>query len=146
MRTPTSASEDDAHGAEKIGLSRYSDFFRQNRPRAEVLCPDYPPIRQPFPTDFDFSKFRGTAAFPGSAHGRSVLRGDTMLLPGRFVSKGEIKKTLAQDGFAVVWGHIEYIDVFKSPHHAEFCITVNPSPDGSDFSLNLLKSECNTSE
>jgi hypothetical protein len=69
-----------------------------------------------------------------------------MLLPSRFVSKDEIKKTLAQDGFAVVWGHIEYIDVFKSPHHAEFCVTVNPSPDGSDFSLNLLKSECNTSE
>jgi hypothetical protein len=63
---------------------------------------------KPFPADFDFSKFRGTAAFPGSAPGRSVVRGDTMLLPSRFISKDEIKKTLAQDGFAVVWGHIEY--------------------------------------
>jgi hypothetical protein len=62
-----------------------------------------------------------------------------MLLPSRFVSKDEIKKNLAQDGFAVVWGHIEYIDVFKSPHHAEFCVTVNPSPDGSDFFVESSK-------
>jgi hypothetical protein len=29
MRPPTSASEDHAHGAEKNGLSRYSDFFNR---------------------------------------------------------------------------------------------------------------------
>ena len=36
MRYPTSASEDRAYGAEKIGSSRYSDFFNLNRPISDI--------------------------------------------------------------------------------------------------------------
>ena len=37
-RSPASASENRAHGAEKIGPRRYSDFFNKNRSPTEVRC------------------------------------------------------------------------------------------------------------
>ena len=40
MRPPASASENRTHDAEKIGLSRYSDFF--NRIGPEVTFSDVP--------------------------------------------------------------------------------------------------------
>ena len=42
MRPPASASENRTHDAEKIGLSRYSDFFNRIGPRADPASnPNY---------------------------------------------------------------------------------------------------------
>ncbi len=37
MRPPASASENRTHGAEKIGPSRYSDFFNRIGPVCQIL-------------------------------------------------------------------------------------------------------------
>jgi hypothetical protein len=48
MRPPASAFENRTHGAEKIGPSRYSDFFNRILPKADIeqASPDvrYGPI------------------------------------------------------------------------------------------------------
>jgi hypothetical protein len=49
MRPPASASENRIHGAEKIGLSRYSDFFNRIVPFATFQC------------GAEFGRFRGEA-------------------------------------------------------------------------------------
>jgi hypothetical protein len=96
----------------------------------------------PFPRDFDFLKRRSQYPLAG----RSIARNDSMHLPSRLVSKEEIRKLLSKEGFVIVWGHGEFADIFKTQHHSDFCVSVGPSPDGSDVSFSLLKSECNGSD
>jgi hypothetical protein len=96
----------------------------------------------PFPNDFDFTARRTNSQL----FGQSIGRDDARLLPSLFVTFDEMKKIVASQGWIVVWGRVDFDDLFKTHHHTNFCYAVTVSPDASDLSLMPLKNECNGGE
>jgi hypothetical protein len=92
------------------------------------------------PDSFDFLTARHP---PGQAI--SVTQGDEFMQPTKSLSAEQVQKIIDQKGNAIIWGHIEYGDVFpKSPrHHIHYCLRVFPANIGTLISFPLYKSECN---
>ena len=90
---------------------------------------------------FDFL----TARHP-SGQTISVPQGDEFMQQTKSLSAEQIQKIIDQKGSAIIWGYMEYGDVFlKSPrHHIHYCLRVFPANIGTLISFPLYKPECNS--
>jgi hypothetical protein len=96
--------------------------------------------------NFDFTRPRKNWIFPS---GISVARGDRRLLTTVFISKEQAGKILRGEGYFIVWGRVDYRDVFEADRHYYFCNIVAPKMvDGNsiDISFPFYRNECNSSQ
>jgi len=75
----------------------------------------------------------------------TIPAGDSNLLVSQHVSTDDMAKMEANSGLFIIWGSVQYKDVFGSRHHVRFCVAEIPTRDGSEipFSETFYKPECN---
>ena len=94
------------------------------------------------PADFDFITRREHRPLSG----RTIGRGDAIFLPSALVTYDEIRQIAAGHSYVIIWGNVEFADVFKTQRHNHFCVAIGVNPEASDLSPVFFKDECNSSD
>jgi hypothetical protein len=94
------------------------------------------------PSDFDFLNQR----HPGSPTPITVPQGDEVMQPTKSLTADNMKQIIDQKGYAIIWGYMEYGDVFPNTtgHHVHYCLRVFPANIGAVVSFPLYGRECNS--
>jgi hypothetical protein len=105
---------------------------------------------QSFPNDapekFDFLHPRNK--LPDVPFAKSIPQGDELMSPTRSLTVDEMKNITDNKGQAVIWGHMEYDDVFPHTptHHIHYCLRIYPANISNIVSFPLYRPECNFSD
>jgi hypothetical protein len=94
------------------------------------------------PRDYNFTEIRGSKK-PSISH--SVAQGEQLQQPSIFISRDDVKKCIGGEGRFIVWGYLEYGDMFDKIHHEHYCVITIPNADGG-FAFKLYRQECNSSD
>ena len=78
----------------------------------------------------------------------SVPQGNEFMHPTRSLSGEEMKSIADGKGKGIIWGHLEYNDVFPNTktHHVHYCLNIFPANVGNLTSFPLYRPECNFSD
>ena len=96
------------------------------------------------PQDFDFMQF-GNNITPAPI---TIPQGSEIMHQTQSVSPEEMQNIVQHAGIGVIWGHIEYSDIFQKAtvHHMHYCLRIFPSNIGAIVSFPLYRPECNYSD
>jgi hypothetical protein len=100
------------------------------------------------PEDFDFLHPRPKNIPTHPLPTTSAAQGTEFMQPTRTLSADEMQTIIDGKGKAVIWGHMEYRDVFPDTdvHHVHYCLKVFPANVGAIVSFPLHRPECNYSD
>jgi hypothetical protein len=94
------------------------------------------------PQDYNFIQIRGSKR---SSISHSVAQGEQLQQPSIIISNDDVRKCVGGEGKFIVWGYLEYGDVFDKIHHEHYCFNVIPNGAG-DFAFKLYRQQCNSSD